>query len=272
MKRERAFLSVALVCFLFLLSCSRDYPILKEMNVRFPLSSGNWWVLSREWKIVFNPPSQESRFSRDSIHWEIVDKDIFHSYSSYVLKNELYEERGRYFYSLDWYTDNWNGNDGLYNIGYWNAGGGLAPAKSKYKLLFRGKEFNSPEEIFEWVQGFKSCKGDTHVRIPPRKVLEYPLAIGKEWVSFDDAWLQTRKVVDKETVTTPAGSFSCYKIEIIGEVWKDGGIWYDWFSNEGLVKRYFWFKGIWVDENGEVRGTWESTDIYLLEDFSVIGE
>ncbi len=273
-KIEKVFSSVALVCFLLLLSCSRDYPISKEMDVRFPLSVGNWWALSREFKMTFSPTHSyfgDTFVVRDSIYWEIVNKDIIQGYSSYVLKNELYE-LGEKYSSLKWYTDNWDGNYGFYDIGYSSGGGLPIMSDKKYKLVFAGKEFNSPKEIFEWVQGFKSYKGDTIVRIPPRKVLEYPLSIGKKWVSFDDVWLQTREVIDMETITTPAGDFSCYKIEvkIMGEIWGDDMVWYDWFSNEGLVKRYFWSKGIWVDETGNIYGTYQCTDIYLLEDFSVI--
>ena len=114
----------------------------------------------------------------------------------------------------------WERSHGLYHIGYTVGRGLLLPKLTQgYRLRFAGQEFTSWEEIFTWASGWDLTKQDTIVRIPPRKVLEYPLEIGKHWVAFDDVWLQTRRVIDKELVTTRAGIFSCYKIEVVGEMW-----------------------------------------------------
>lgn len=272
--RKKLIVWLIILSSFFILHCSRDYPIFEQKDVKFPLSIGNWWKLSRKWKMVFNPPVSpwgDSIVLYYSIHWEIVDKDNLCGYQSYVLQNEYYEENEGYFYTLDWYTDFWGGRHGLYHIAYSGVGG--LPIKfltvPGYKFKFAGRTFNSPHEILLWIQGLEPCKEDTTLRIPPRKVLVYPLKIGKEWIAFDDPWLQTRKVVGRETIITPEGTFLCYKIEVVGEVWKDYMVWYDWFSNKGLIKRYIWFTGYMTDEHGNIIGTLESTDIYLLEGYFI---
>jgi hypothetical protein len=275
MRNERLIVWVGLLGALCFLHCSEDYPIFEKRDGRFPLRVGNWWILSEERTIDFYPeaPSwinENPWVHRDSVYWEIIDKDILRGYSTYVLKNELLGDESSY--SLEWYTDYWGTRHGLYDIGYWNAGASVIPPKAsaKYKLVFMDREFKSPQEIFDWARGLRTYKGDSiAVRIPPRKVLEYPLEVGKEWVAFDELWLQTRKVIGRENITTSAGTFLCYKIEVIGEFWKDFLVWYDWFSSEGLVKRYFWYTGDVIDELGNLVGIYESTIIYLLEDYFI---
>jgi hypothetical protein len=271
--KKRIIVWVGFLSLLLFPHCSRDYPISQEKDVRFPLCVGNWWTLSREWKMVFDQPVSpwgDSIVYRDTIYWEIMGRDVLQGYKTYVLHNELRDEQGGSTYSLNWYSESWDGCQGLYSIGYWNAGGSVIPPRfpKKYKFVFADREFDSPAEIFEWACGKTASKGDTILRIPPRKVLVYPLEIGKEWVAFDDPWLQVRKVVGKESVSTPAGHFPCYQIQVLGD-WSEGMTWYDWFWNKGLVKRCFWSTGKVIDENGREVGTYESTDIYLLEDCSV---
>jgi hypothetical protein len=274
MIKRKIIILVGFLSLLFLLDCSRDYPIFEEKNVKFPLSVGNSWTLKREFKIVFHPPVSpwgDSLVWHDSIYSKIIDRDILQGHESYILQNDYYEEDRSHFFSLEWYTDSWDGCPGLYEIGHTR--GGPPKALPGYKFRFAGREFNSPYEISLWIQGLRPCKGDTITRISPRKVLMYPLYIGKEWVAFNEpsVCLQTRKVVDKELVTTPAGDFSCYKIEVVNEytLVKNSIIWYDWFSNKGLVKSYSWSISELVDENNNKVGTCEITDVYLLEDYCI---
>lgn len=269
-------LAVRVLCLICLLTlhCSRDYPLFEKSHGRFPLSVGNEWWLSEEWKVESSPgsrPGLENLWSRRcSIHWTIAGRETLAGHRSYVMKKELhYEEDNVKGYLLDWYTDSWGVSQGLYHIG--TIGGGRHPAKLPYRhrLKFAGEAFGSFQEIFDWVSGHGLLKQDPTIRIPPRRVLEYPLEVGKEWIAFDDGWLQTRKVVDTEPITTKAGTFFCSKIKVIGEIWKDSMVWYDWFSDEGLVKRYIWATGEYTGPWGNPDGTWVLTDVYLLEDYSI---
>lgn len=263
-----------LFVFLLILSCSRDYPIGPEIGVRFPLSVGNYWMLEREFKVEFS--NSEQWVSQDSICWKIIDRGNLYGYPSYVLLNESYEDHYSSS-SLNWYTDFWDGDYGLYNIGYSSPGGGL-PLKSPKGLtfVFRGRKFSSLQSLFEWIERPYTTKGDTILRIPPRKVLEYPLTISKEWVAFGDVWLQVRKVVGKEYIFTPAGTFSCYKIQVLSD-WDDDGVWdedmewYDWFGKNGLVKRWRWSKGEYYDMYGNWAGYYEVTDITVLKKYYLSG-
>ncbi len=276
-------------------SCSRDYPLHKKgSDLRFPLSVGNWWQYERVWTFEGIPWVEDTLYS--NVHWKIVDRDnLLSKYDTYVLQGIESSEEWQNTEGFDWYTENWEGEDGLFHIAY--SGGGPLPPKSlyPYRIRFMDEEFNSPSEVFDYVCGKPEryikqgalividtfvldtlividtfiIDIDTTIRVPPRKVLVYPLWVGKEWVAFDDVWLQKRKVVGVETITTPAGDFLCYKIQVYADMWDEDAVWYDWFSGEGLVKRYFWWRGAATDPDGNIIGTFESTDIRLLQDYSV---
>ncbi len=249
---------------IFSLHCSIDSPILEEENGEFPLSFGNWWKYSKENKMISHPPlSGDSSVYRDSILCKIIDRDEFIGYDSYVLKEWSY---GNNSYTLRWYIDLWNGQPGLYEIGYERPRlSHLPKGSSEYKLKFAGREFTSPDEIIQWINGLRSLRGYATSRFPPRKVLLYPLIIGKEWVSLDDPFLLKRKVIDIEDVETPAGIFTSWKIEVKNNL---GMEWCEWFSNEGLVKKSLWFSGEIIIMPGIVVGTFDCYEIYLLEDYS----
>lgn len=267
-----------LLSLLSILNCSRDYPIFEIKGGRFPLSVGNWWKLSREWESVIHPslpPWEHHMTGLDSVYWEIIERDILCGYRSFVLKNEYTEEGGGHFLTFDWYTDFWDGWDGLYQIGY--AGAGELPPEPfpGYRFRFAEKEFGSPSQILWWICGTTLGPADTTLRIPPRKVLVYPRRIGEEWVAFDDPWLQVRQLVGWENVRTPRGAFACWKIQVLSDYdgdgeWNEDIIWYDWFANEGLIKRHLWSTGDVTDPWGNPVGTWEGTQIWLLEDYSIL--
>lgn len=261
------------ICFL---NCSRDYPLFEKPNGRFPLRVGNEWWLRREWKIEFHnghPLGFEDPWvERYSIHWEIVDRDILEGYKSWVLKNEWYKYGEGGDSSFYWYTDSWEGTPGLYNIGYTRGGGPQPPKLPRgYRLNFAGEEFSSWDELSDWLSSGQLVKKDTVVKIPPEVILEYPLEVGKEWIAIEGLFGPVkRRVVGRETVITKAGNFYCYKVEVTldYEPWQYSMIQYDWFSDEGLVKRYIWFTGEWTDPWGNPAGTFEITDVYLLDNYS----
>jgi len=271
--KKRATAWVVVLCILLLLSCSRDYPIFEPKGGRFPLDVGNWWKLSRESRWVFRPgiaPYGDSMVLRGSIYWEITEKSVLSGYESYVLRNEFSEEGGSTFVALEWYTDSWNGWDGLFHIAY--AGFSALPPKvlPGYRFMSGGREFGSIYELSLWICGMELSQADTVLRIPPRKVLVYPLVVGKEWVAFDDVWLQMREVVDVENLTTPAGGFTCWKVRVSGEMLDlYDMIWFDWYADRGLVKRYFWDEDFIIDPFGNPIGTYEYTSVTILEDYRV---
>lgn len=256
-------------------SCSRDYPIFVGTSGTFPLTCGNWWRLTHHWTFVMQPyssPQPDTLVYSGQIHWEIIDSDVLAGHRSYVLRNEYQEDlSGSTYVTLDWYANFWDGSNGLFHIGYAGAGNVIPPEPfSGWKFRVGNRDFCSPHEVYLWAQGFSSFQEDTTVRIPPRKVLVYPLTMGKEWVAFDDVWLQVRKVIGSERISTSAGIYTCWKIKVSGETLDTLGIvWYDWFGDEGLVKRYFYSEGFIVDPYGSPIGTWESTETYLLQDYRI---
>jgi hypothetical protein len=256
---------------LVLCNCSKDYPIFGKTSGRFPLDQGNWWKLSYEWSYVRKSGPFDSLGTSGELLWDIIDRDVLAGHESYVLRDTYYEETGSTYTSLAWYTDFWKGWEGLFEIGYaWGGSPGPLGDFSGYKFKVAGKVFDSPREVLLWVSGMVPTQGDTTVRIPPRKVLAYPLSLGKKWVAFDWPWLQEREVIDFEDISVIAGIFPCWKIRVLGEVLdQDDIIWYDWFSDQGLVKRYICFEHELLDPYGNPVGTYESKEVYLLESYCI---
>ncbi|MCK4595862.1 hypothetical protein KAT73_03695 [candidate division WOR-3 bacterium] len=198
-------LSILFNIFGFLLlfaSCSRDYP-LHEKDTQFPLSVGNWWQYEEVWIIEDVKPIKDDINHNGTVHWKIIDRDAVgrERYDTYVLECNDYSEWSEPYYSFNWYSESWEGESGLFHIAHWGVGTSCPKLFLPYKIKFMKREFNSPDEVFDYIRGFIYTKEDTSLRVPPRKVLVYPLWFGKEWVVFDDAWLQERRVVDMETIS-----------------------------------------------------------------------
>jgi hypothetical protein len=74
-------------------------------------------------------------------------------------------------------------------------------------------------------------------REEPRIIIEYPLVVGENWVSFSSPFLETREVVGIESIQVAGGSFSCVKIRTRLPDTAPDLEWYDYISHEGLILR-----------------------------------
>jgi hypothetical protein len=70
-----------------------------------------------------------------------------------------------------------------------------------------------------------------------RVVYKFPLEFGKNWTSFTYPFLQTREVVGQELLSYSGKQYPCVKIAT--SLWNnDPNVhWYDYVSNDGLIKR-----------------------------------
>lgn len=168
-------------------------------------------------------------------------------------------------------------DDVLISYGYDNAGFtfGLPCYKRNETINFKGKQFNSPIEVTQFLLGNKSIKtslfrSDSNFFYDPVEVLQYPLKIGNEWYYRDyDPWPMLKKVVSKEVITVEAGEFECYKIKWFWDLNTDG-IWdddidgFEYISVDGygLIQRIFYYYGV---ENENLYDKTELLEYNLIE-------
>ena len=253
--------------------CSRDYPRL-ESPIMFPLGIGNRWTLSCVRKFIPEDMGLQSDTTlyKYELNWQIMGRDVIAGHPAFVLYGEI--TRGRSFRrsSITWYTEEWQATPGLYRIAQYTQGIGDIPIPkcmfNGCKVKACGREFNSVDEFVLWVNGCYT-KFDTVLIIPPYKVLEYPLTVGKEWIVHKTS-LSTRRVVAYERVTLPAGTFFCYRVEIVVEVVPDL-IFYEWFANVGLVKHYLDVPILIVTPWGDSH-RYRFVEIWELIDYEIKGE
>jgi hypothetical protein len=84
----------------------------------------------------------------------------------------------------------------------------------------------------------------------------FPFKVNNRWNYREQGfpWKMEKEIVGTETITTPAGIFSCYKIQWFWyindtEISDTNITGFDYISNQGLIKRLFLFKDFIVTGN-----------------------
>ncbi len=126
----------------------------------------------------------------------------------------------------------------------------IANAGDRTSFFLKSAGINIKKAVFDFnnpINGFpfhhiQNAKMDS-IRFSETKSVVYalPFAINKEWQCFPDGWIfhRKKKVENIETISTPAGTFSCFKIHtsLTSPDFLPGDLWYDFVSREGLVLR-----------------------------------
>ncbi|TES92871.1 MAG: hypothetical protein E3J87_03845 [Candidatus Cloacimonadota bacterium] len=260
---------------LLLLSCSRDYPIFSpHPGYFFPLAVGNQWNYIQT-STITNYPEQGDTFlfPSDTIHWEIKGRKVIRRWNTYILQEDEY-------YFTQYYA---NLEDGFYQLAYSisNSTHSYNPYKGKYKIRFKERTFNNIKELEIWIMNLGNfSKRDTLPLLDSlihdiRKMLSYPPEVGDEWTFFNYPWYAVREIIDIEEVETETGNFLCWKTRTLYDIDNDGILdsdiyWDEYYSDEGIIKRYFWLLIDIIDKNGVKVGEGEVEDILLLKDYNII--
>lgn len=165
-------------------------------------------------------------------------------------------------------------NDGLYLAGY-DGDGHIIPSATAvaYRYRFGGREFTSVSELLGMVEGTSAALSPREIIVedPPKLVLEYPIAVGAEWVfRIDNPWRIEKSVTGYEIIDVPAGRFGCFVVRWLEDTNDDGLFndnveFYDYIAEEGLIKRSILMTNVLViDEHGNELGFIDITDEYEL--------
>ncbi len=259
---------------LLLLGCSRDYPIFSpHPGYIFPLAVGNQWNYIETFTLTNYPEQGDTFFSSDTIHWEIKGRKVIRRWNTYILQEDEY-------YFTQYYA---NLEDGFYQIAYSisNPPHSYNPYKGKYKIRFKERTFNNIKELEIWIMNLGNfSKRDTLPLLDSlihdiRKMLSYPPEVGDEWTFFNSPWYAVREIIDIEEVITETENFLCWKTRTLYDIDNDGILdsdiyWDEYYSDEGIIKRYFWLLIDIIDKNGVKVGEGEVEDILLLKDYNII--
>jgi len=274
---------ILLILFIFNSSCEKEKIEQPDSDFTYPLSIGNRWEYSRE-LINYNIEPVElqaqiadtlSAFSTVEILDSAAIKDTIQTYKF----RESYTGENKSNVS-DVYCA--NGEDGFYV--YAHAGGNyVAPLKSSAGkwIHFNGYKFYNVKELMRAITGkliITSWHSDTlFYENPPLRSLIYPMKVGSQWEyrQKGNPWKYDKRIVKTEKIELPAGKFVCFVVQWLidmnnDDVWDDKVVFYDYFSDVGLVKRLIILKDMQLmDTSGSIIGTYDSKDEYILLDYIV---
>jgi len=268
-----------------------------QKNLNYPLREGNVWEYDREFG-VYNFRSSENPDSiiesQDMfVHAQLtvksngmVNLDQFANIPGPVVELEqryIEEPESLELTSWRYYTQK---DDGLYLIGYKSATGASAMPKitaenyennDDFYILFDGKYFQSVRAVSEYVEFMVKLhyddSGDFIIEDNPPKVIPRYMNTGAQWTyrSKGNPWRVDRRILGKEIIEVPAGQFECYKVQWLVDLsdtgeWNEELVYYDYFSNDGLIKREFFFKDHpWVQTHSpDPIGYFDGHDISVL--------
>jgi hypothetical protein len=254
--------------FIFFFSCnSPSTPVTEEFS--YPLRLGDKWEYNYTMTgINYRVPINDSVFvpkdtqvslgsSTDYVSVFSIDSTTLPVTTSVIRDSLVTPGDTQSSVERSWYR---NAADGLYKYAIDNPGGPLASPKvaaaARVAYRFKGRLFSSPREISEYVMNDFSSYSAKRIAVqvamtefdPPQVAYRYPYKAGAIWDVFNnitDSIRIAKQYITKESITTPAGTFECYKVKWLWD-WNHDGIWdtdqegYDWVSStHGLVKRQF---------------------------------
>jgi hypothetical protein len=222
----------------------------------YPLQVGLRWEYRHE-TYSYTEDGQPNPYYRDTGRAEvsiIARTTIFDSldvYNFYIAEQIGFERQTCHFYLN-------NDEDGLYTYAYTGTSM-IAPrpavGHTESAYSFAGRTFNSPAELFAFMRAetfdvFCKRPGPPPNGDRPAKSFGYPLGPGAEWtyryVTDDDLpWRIDKKVIRREQITVPAGTFDCFVIQWFWDTnndgqWDNGIDGYDYLAPQGLIKREFY--------------------------------
>lgn len=288
---------------LFFFSCNNpSAPVTEEFS--YPLRFGNKWeytytITGINYRVpindsVFVPKdtqvslgSSTDYVSVDSIDSTTLPVTTFVIRDSSVAPGDTQSSVGR-----NWYR---NTADGLYKYAIDHPGGPLASPKvaaaARVVYRFKGRLFSSPREISEYIMnGFPSysakrlaVSAGMTVYDPPQLAYRYPYKAGAIWDvlnNITDSIRITKQYLTKESITTLAGTFECYKVKWFWDlnhdgIWDTGQEGYDWVSpTQGLVRRQLIFRNFeetYIDPNDLSNTIIVIAKFDWVEEYTLIG-
>lgn len=248
-----------------------------NMEFIYPLSIGNNWQYEKLLTFDFDSLATHNGLT-DTTYYstgfvEIIAYEvIFDSLEVYNFATTLNED-GNIFTGNEYYN---NKDNSLFSYGYLHPLMMTPKVNQKYAyLIFKNKKFNNVREIINWIEkgyyGNEYSKEDSII-FDPVKSLDYPLEEGKQWIYKTEPGRIDKKILEWYEIEVPAGNFNCWKIQFLylEEGWDDDIDFYDYISEEGLVKRILEINDIeCYDEDANFLGYMDIIEETTLIDYTI---
>lgn len=251
----------------------------------YPLAVGLRWIYWHEIHSYADSPQSDPMY-RDTGRAAVgivATTTLFDSLDVYDF--HIIEQVGVEYHTCHFYLN--NTEDGLYTYGYTDPSS-IAPRREVdpdgTAFVFGGRSFASPAHLFAFLRGESTDPaakrpGPTADGYLPTESYAYPLRPGHQWTYryyTDDGYpfRIDKKVIGRQRVTVPAGTFDCFVIQWFWDFdedgqWEAGIDGYDYVATQGLVKREFFVGkvGVVTYEHPDGTGTYDFYDGYTLTDY-----
>jgi len=216
----------------------------------YPLEIGNRWS--------YNASMRYSNVSPDSLKDQLSDyaMDISVSVTRKIFIDtievyEMKEESEKYTGAYAYYS---NKEEGFLKYAYSNSPDVILPKTNGRKTYsFKGISFNNISEFIinlEKINSLSKTLNDSIIYFAqPRVIYSYPLEVGSEWDFSISNIKIVKEVIEKETINSSFGNYSCFKIQWKYDFDNDGivdddFIYYEYLCSKGIMKRTLTLKNV----------------------------
>ena len=198
------------------IGCSDDDPTSTTTLKKYPTELGNEWEYSTTFTLIFydssgNVYGNDTLFIGNTIA-KVIEQDVTLGNIKDLVVINSYDLDTPQNINYVWYS---NSSSGLSGIAYAGAGSSqpiLPKCVSKISDLMIQNLFKQNLNPLLDITQRNSFDDSLQYYDPVRKVLVYPLAVGKTWIQTISPFTIKRTIQSKTIVETPAGSFNCFKI------------------------------------------------------------
>lgn len=250
------------------ISCGNDNPNdpgtppPSDANFKYPTGVNSFWYYgSRNFLRNIRPDSVRRYFNDDTLTGigaaTFVRDTVINGEPVIQLRNE-HSSAGHAHTTIEYYRQT---DTGLVRKAFFTNGSNFGPYRpvgENLSFSVNGFKYSSIEELLNsYRNNLYTDNGDTNVIIienPPPTAIRYPITKNSEWNFVNSGTTRiTKKYLDFENVTVPAGTFHCIKIQrswYYNSSTPDQNTFsYDYFSKEGMIKRDFMIRNVLVSNS-----------------------
>ncbi len=259
-------------------ACDRDSESVYDFT--YPVAQGYQWQYQREIEQI-NADSADASPQRiliDTVFSAFTDQVVLRdSMDAFLLT--IHSASNPDVMSYNYYQQK---SDGLFLVAYRDANALIVLPKTagQTHILFKGRSYANIGQLVNVLlnpSSMMKTSDSLYFEDAPVQAYKYPLKVGAQWTyrQYGHPFRIEKRIVDTETIATPAGSFHCFKIQFLYDMdqdqqWdEDLGI-TDLVAKEGIIKRSVVIKGVkQFDEEGNLIDQYDFHETYTLIEYEL---
>jgi hypothetical protein len=280
----------AIISSVIFYSCGNDgvtnNSVTPQDNFTYPYDINSYWYYgTRNFVTNLRPDSLKVYFPADTLKGyggsTFVRDTVIKGITLRYFRNS-HSDEGHSHATLELYNQT---DSGLIRHAFYSNGTNFGPFRPDGNLVYslNGISFGNLNDLVSYFKiderntENKNSNGDTVLIFdkPPITTLKYPVQKNYEWLFYISGTTKlTKKYTDYEYVNLSGNSFYCIKIQ--KQWYMDNSqtpdshfIFYDYFSDAGMVKREFTIKDIQINnQKGQLLGYIDAKDEAFLNFFT----